>query len=379
MELSKLIELKLYNNMFEGHIPKEIGGAKELQRLEIANNRFSGIIPPQIGQLKNLVKLSASNNRLSGPLPDELAGLNSINIIQLDHNSVCGEIPNGIMLLLNLSELHLANNRLTGKISPRLGSMPTLSVLDLSNNLLTGEIPSQLGDLKLTTFNVSCNQLSGSIPATFKDLAYKDSFLDNPNLCEDPAFGFRLRSCSSKKRNSLLHHYLSIILVPILVLAMAIMLFWCLICIGCFNINSGIVRNFFLGKPSSSTSWDVTFFHLGLEVDESYILQQLREVNVIGSGGAGKVYKATLRNGQEVAVKKISKRRNEFEAEVETLSVIRHANILKLLCCISSAESDFKLLIFEYIKMEACLSAFMEDQNQCKRWGGQSGIRLQLV
>jgi hypothetical protein len=225
--------------------------------------------------MKNLIKFSASNNRLSGPLPDELAGLDSINIVQLDHNSLYGEIPNGIVFLLNLSELNLANNRFTGKISPRLGSMSSLRVLDLSNNLLTGEIPSQLGDLSLTIFNVSGNQLSGSIPATFKD--YKNSFLDNPNLCEDPAFGLRLRSCSSKKRYSLLHHYLSIILVPILVLALAIMLFWCLICVGCFNTNSGIVRNFFMRKPSSSTSWEVTYFHSGVEVSVSYILQQLTE------------------------------------------------------------------------------------------------------
>lgn len=321
-----------------------------LQWLEIANNRFSGKIPPQIGQLRNLLIFRASNNRLSGPLPDELAGLNSVTNVQLDHNSLCGRIPNGIMLLLNLSELNLSNNRLTGKIPPRLGSLRSLSVLDLSNNLLTGEIPSQLGELRLTLFNVSRNQLSGSIPATFKDLDYKDSFLDNPNLCEDPALGLRVRSCSSKKRYSLLHHYLSIILVPILVFAMAIMLFWCLICVGCLNINSGIVRHFILAKPSSSMSWEITYFHSGLEVEESYILKQLTEGNVIGSGGAGKVYKARLRNGQEVAVKKISKRRNEFEAEVETLGVIRHANILKLLFCISSAEADFKLLVFEYIE-----------------------------
>eukprot|EP00253_Pinus_taeda_P012307 PITA_12307 len=345
-----LVELKLYNNLFEGRIPVEIGGANKLKWLQLDKNRFSGMIPPQIGQLRNLVNFSASNNRLFGPLPDKLAGLNSINYLQLDHNSLSGGIPNGIMSLPQLSHLNLGSNRLTGKISPSLGSMSTLNFLDLSNNLLTGEIPAELGRLRLDIFNVSGNQLSGSIPAIFKNLAYNDSFLGNPNLCEDTSFGFRIRSCFSKKRDSLSRHYLPIILVPILVLAMAIMLFWCLICVGCFNINNGIVRNLFVRKPSSSTSWEVTPFHSGLEVNGPYILKQLTEGNVIGSGGAGKVYKACLQNGQEVAVKKISNRGNEFEAEVETLGVIRHSNILKLLCCISSAESDFKLLVFEYIE-----------------------------
>eukprot|EP00253_Pinus_taeda_P012889 PITA_12889 len=324
---AKLRELMLYNNMFEGHIPMEIGEAKELQWLEIANNRFSGKIPPQIGELRNLFVFSASNNRLSGPLPEELA-----------------DFP-------HLYDLNLANNRLTGEIYALLGSLSNISRLDLSNNQLEGDIPPELGNLNnLTFFNVSGNQLSGSIPASFKNLHYRDSFLANPYLCADPALGLRVRPCSPKKRDSLLHHYLPIILVPILVLAMAILLFSCLICIGFFNINIGLLRNSFLGKPRSSTSWEVTPFHSGLEVNGSYILKQLTEANVIGSGGAGKVYKACLRNGQEVAVKKISNRGNEFEAEVETLGVIRHSNILKLLCCISSAESDFKLLVFEYIE-----------------------------
>jgi serine/threonine protein kinase len=87
-----------------------------------------------------------------------------------------------------------------------------------------------------------------------------------------------------------------------------------------------------------------------MELDESYILRHLTEENVIGSGGAGKVYKVTLRNGLEVAVKKILKKKNEFEAEVETLGLIRHANILKLLCCISSADSDFDLLVLDYMQ-----------------------------
>ncbi|GLJ48946.1 hypothetical protein SUGI_1032720 [Cryptomeria japonica] len=39
----------------------------------------------------------------------------------------------------------------------------------------------------------------------------------------------------------------------------------------------------------------------------------------------------------------------EVEVEVDTLGLIRHTNILKLLCCISSEESDFKLLVYEFM------------------------------
>jgi hypothetical protein len=124
--------------------------------------------------------------------------------------------------------------------------MSILNSLDLSNNLLEGEIPPELGNLTLVIFNVSGNHLSGSIPYTFQVSAFKDSFLGNPNLCGDPAFKLRVRSCSSTKGHALLHHYLVIILVPIV----AIILFSCLIYVACFNTNTR-VRNFFVGNQSS--------------------------------------------------------------------------------------------------------------------------------
>ena len=168
------------------------------------------------------------------------------------------------MSLAQLSTLNIANNRLTGEIPAWLGSMFNLHTLDLSNNLFAGRIPPELGTLRLDTFNVSGNHLSGSIPESFKGLAYKDSFLGNPGLCGNTAFKFRLRPCSSKKID--LHHQLPIILVSVLGLAMAILVF------SCFNSNS-TVRNLLVGKPTSpKLTWEVTYFHRGLEMDESYIL-----------------------------------------------------------------------------------------------------------
>ena len=82
----------------------------------------------------------------------------------------------------------------------------------------------------------------------------------------------------------------------------------------------------------------------------SYVLESLRDQSVIGYGATGKVGRVTLPKGKEVTVKKILKKRNEFEAYIETLGFIKHVNILKLLCSISSAESHFNLLIFEYIQ-----------------------------
>ncbi|XVE50445.1 hypothetical protein DITRI_Ditri01bG0162900 [Diplodiscus trichospermus] len=72
--------------------------------------------------------------------------------------------------------------------------------------------------------------------------------------------------------------------------------------------------------------------------------------NKIGEGGFGSVYKGILEDGQEIAVKRLSKGStqgdNEFKNEVEQIAKVQHRNLVKLLgCCIRSDEK---------IKLEAC-------------------------
>ncbi|KAL0295615.1 UNVERIFIED_CONTAM: Receptor-like protein kinase [Sesamum calycinum] len=43
--------------------------------------------------------------------------------------------------------------------------------------------------------------------------------------------------------------------------------------------------------------------------------------------------------------------RKEFLAEIQILGSVRHANIVKLLCCISS--DDSKLLVYEYMENQS--------------------------
>lgn len=54
------------------------------------------------------------------------------------------------------------------------------------------------------------------------------------------------------------------------------------------------------------------------------------KTNVIGDGGFGTVYKATLPNGKKVAIKKLSEAKNqgkrEFIAEMEILGKVKHQN-----------------------------------------------------
>ncbi|XP_056699101.1 G-type lectin S-receptor-like serine/threonine-protein kinase At4g27290 isoform X3 [Spinacia oleracea] len=73
--------------------------------------------------------------------------------------------------------------------------------------------------------------------------------------------------------------------------------------------------------------------------------------NKLGEGGFGPVYKGVLSDGQEVAVKRLSKDSrqglDEFKNEVIFIAKLQHRNLVKLMgCCI---EAEERLLIYEYM------------------------------
>ncbi|KAH6837539.1 hypothetical protein C2S53_008512 [Perilla frutescens var. hirtella] len=75
------------------------------------------------------------------------------------------------------------------------------------------------------------------------------------------------------------------------------------------------------------------------------------EENKLGEGGFGDVYKATLKNGNVVAVKKLnisySRAKADFETEVRLISNVHHRNLVRLLgCCSKGSEL---LLVYEYM------------------------------
>ncbi|KAE9589330.1 hypothetical protein Lal_00000087 [Lupinus albus] len=75
------------------------------------------------------------------------------------------------------------------------------------------------------------------------------------------------------------------------------------------------------------------------------------EVNKLGEGGFGEVYKGLLPSGQEIAVKRLSKSsgqgEDEFKNEVELVAKLQHRNLARLLgFCLQGEE---KILVYEYV------------------------------
>ncbi|XP_020866047.1 G-type lectin S-receptor-like serine/threonine-protein kinase SD1-13 isoform X3 [Arabidopsis lyrata subsp. lyrata] len=84
--------------------------------------------------------------------------------------------------------------------------------------------------------------------------------------------------------------------------------------------------------------------------------------NKLGQGGFGAVYKGRLQEGQEIAVKRLSRTSGqgveEFVNEVVVISKLQHRNLVRLLgFCIDGEE---RMLVYEFMP-ENCLDAYLFD------------------
>ncbi|GAY51187.1 hypothetical protein CUMW_132360 [Citrus unshiu] len=74
-------------------------------------------------------------------------------------------------------------------------------------------------------------------------------------------------------------------------------------------------------------------------------------VNKLGEGGFGPVYKGHLLNGQEVAIKRLSRRSGqgivEFKNEAKLIAKLQHTNLVRLLGC--SLHGEERLLVYEFM------------------------------
>ncbi|KAK2977051.1 hypothetical protein RJ640_011662, partial [Escallonia rubra] len=102
------------------------------------------------------------------------------------------------------------------------------------------------------------------------------------------------------------------------------------------------------GIDETGTSADLPFYSLSIIAAAT---ENFSIANKLGEGGFGLVYKGRLRNGQAIAVKRLSNSSGqgveEFKNEVTLIAKLQHRNLVRLLgCCIQKEE---KMLIYEYM------------------------------
>ena len=333
--LPNLSIFDLSMNQFEGPVASNVGNAKSLTQLFLNNNHFSGELPLAISEASSLVSIKLSSNQFSGQIPETIGGLKTLSNIYLDENMFSGYIPDSLGSCVSLSQINLSGNKLSGNIPASLEHLPTLNSLNLSNNELSGQIPTSLSSLRLSHLDLSNNQLIGQIPNFFSIQAFSASFNGNPGLCSQNLKHFQ--PCSSGSSTwSQLGTLLSCLIAGAVILLLV--LAYCL-CVKLRHNN--------LDSPLKPNSWDMKPYHI-LTFTEKEILDGIKNDNQIGKGGSGNVYRVELTDGKELAVKHILiSDSGEYEAEVATLSSVRHVNVVKLYCSITSEDSS--LLVYEYL------------------------------
>ncbi|CAN6183633.1 unnamed protein product [Urochloa humidicola] len=87
--------------------------------------------------------------------------------------------------------------------------------------------------------------------------------------------------------------------------------------------------------------------------------------NRLGKGGFGPVYKGKLRDGAEIAVKRLAAHSGqgleEFKNEIQLIAKLQHTNLVRLVgCCVQDEE---KMLVYEYMPNRS-LDCFIFDQQR---------------
>ncbi|XP_042060943.1 receptor protein kinase CLAVATA1-like isoform X1 [Salvia splendens] len=354
-ECRSLTRVRFRNNFFNGTIPAGFFALPALDMLELSGNYLTGQLPARISA-PNLGTLALSGNWLSGNISQGIGGLRNLEILSLDSNRFSGEIPATISDMKKLSVLNLSGNHLTGKIPASVARCSRLTFFDMSRNEIDGEIPLAISVLQnLNVMNLSRNRLVGSIPSeiglmkslTLLDLSYNDfsgrrptagllkdmddrCFAGNPHLCTSNA----TCAAAAARAPSPLRSTLLIAVAAVLVALFSVSAIWM------------VVRRM---KANKGRRWKLTTFQKVDMMRAEDVVDCLKEENVVGKGGGGVVYRGSMPDGTDIAVKRVVGRGSDrgFRAEIRTLGRIRHRNIVRLLGYVSN--EDTNLLLYEYM------------------------------
>ncbi|TQE14283.1 hypothetical protein C1H46_000202 [Malus baccata] len=234
---------------------------------------------------------------------------------------------------------------LKGPVPSSITKLSHLKVLNLSQNDFTGNIPAFLPSSLLTSVDLSFNDLWGSLPLSLISLPHLDilNLRCNPHVAKDIPSSFNgsklttgQESCNAQEASN----------QRIIIGAAAASGFVLL------TIVVGII--FCTWRQLSTSSMDdLVMKSISIETFTLEYIEAAtqRYKTLIGEGGFGSVFRGTLIDGQEVAVKVRSatstQGTREFENELNLLSAIRHENLVPLLgyCC----ENDQEILVYPFM------------------------------
>ncbi|XP_043694958.1 serine/threonine-protein kinase BRI1-like 2 [Telopea speciosissima] len=396
---SSLVWLDLNSNKLTGEIPPRLGrqlGAKSQNGILSGNTlafvrnvgnsckgvggllEFAGIRPERLSEVPKL-KTCDFTRLYSGPILSLWTHYQTLEYLDLSYNELIGKIPEEFGDMGALQVLDLAHNKLSGEIPASLGQLKNLGVFDASHNRLQGHIPDSFSNLSfLVQIDLSDNALTGSIPSRGQLSTLPASqYANNPGLC-----GVPLPPCPNENGVSTTSPIVdgskgggrpkaaswanSIVLgVLISVVSVCILIIWAIAMharrkeaeeVKMINSLQDSYAAWKIDKEKEPLSINVATFQRQLtKLKFSQLIEATNgfsAASLIGSGGFGEVFKATLKDGSSVAIKKLIRLSyqgdREFMAEMETLGKIKHRNLVPLLGYCKIGEE--RLLVYEFME-----------------------------
>jgi Leucine-rich repeat (LRR) protein len=321
--------VQLSGNQLSGEVPREIGNMRNFSMLHLGLNQFNGTLPREIGQLP-LTVLNISQNGFSGDIPTDVGGMKCLQNLDMSYNNFSGSFPTSLNNLTELSKFNISYNPYITGVIPSTGQLSTF------------ERWSFIGDplLRLPSF----------IENTTNDI---------PGVTND------------RKKHSRVGAFFAFMAILLAFLVCGIMTLLAFLMVksprqpqGYFMEGVKVSHDQYGSSSGESSSWltdkvkvirlDKTAFTYA---DILMATLNFSDERIVGVGGSGVVYRGMLRDGREIAVKKLQRDglegEREFRAEMEALSGDGssgwpHPNLVILYgWCLFGSE---KLLIYEYMK-----------------------------
>ncbi|CAB4306781.1 unnamed protein product [Prunus armeniaca] len=339
------VKLHFRNNSFHGTLHQELARLSRLQLINFGFNNFMGTIPVWFGSLSKLEAFNIFGNQFfrfhaccnlqlicTAKIPNEIGTLDQVefmyvqdnalkgHVLNLGNNQFGGPLPSKLWQCEELLELVLENNNFSGSIPKNMGNLTQLMEIYIAYNNLTGTISDEIGDLQ----NLQTPRREIPTGGPFQNLS-SESFVSNSALCGaaqlhvPPCKNNTQKPNSRKASSSNLKYLIPGIISTNLLVASVLLLI--------------LQRKRKVEVATETALLPQLLWRTVSHLELLRATNGFHESNLLGSGGFGSVYKGTISDGIDVAVKvfnlQIEGAFKSFDSECDVLSNIRHRNLIK--------------------------------------------------